>query len=376
MVYQVIVMKKVRENMFLFFKILLAVSAVVFCTVGTLRVKAAVSDAVMRCLTTVIPSLYRMMILSGFLIKSGLTERFPPFITKIGKFLFGMDGGIFPIFIISMFAGYPVGAKMLCAEAENGAIDRRTAELLAGVCFEAGPAFIFGCISSQLYGEPTAGRLIIISTISANVIIALLLSPKIRKKSFRSSESGRLRLTADTLTESILGGGPSMADICIMIAVFSIISSFLDCSGILGMGAELISKAAGISAEYSEGLLRAFLDVTAVDTLPQGNYNLLPAVCGLTSFGEICVIMQISAITSGKIGIAPMLIIRSAAAFLSGAVCRFLMTFMLSDTAVSAAELNFSMHRADSPVPSFLLIIMTLLLFREYEKAPRKNSKL
>ncbi|MBQ8297743.1 MAG: hypothetical protein IJX77_08180 [Ruminococcus sp.] len=352
----------------LLIKISAAVLVTVFCLTETDMVKTAVYDSVMKCLTVVIPSLYGMMILSGFLVKSGIIGRFPRILTKPGKAIFGMDGSIFPIFLFSLFAGYPVGAKMLSAEAEQGHVSRHDAELLSGVCFGAGPAFIFGCISSQLYGSHTAGRIILVSTIAANLLIALVLSFRLRRNAAPPLKKEKLNISADVLTESILSGGRSMADICIMIAAFSVLTAFLSSTGVLGYVAELISTLSGFSSETAEGLLYAFLDVTAVNKLPENNYKLLPAVCGLASFGGVCVIMQIAALASGKLSVRPLIFLRLTAAVISGFICRLIMPFMLSDETVAASELSFSLHQADSPVPSFLLIIMTVILFGEYEK--------
>lgn len=373
MIYRVINMKKFSEIIFLGLKALTIISLLIFCITETSDVKTAVSDAVMRCLNVVIPSLYGMMIVSGFLIKSGIIDKLPRILTLPGKIVFGMESSVFTIFIISLFAGYPVGAKMLCARSESGIIKRRDAELLLGVCFGAGPAFIFGCISSRLYGNSCAGRLILISTIGADVLLALIISFFIGRNSAKPQNSAKLRFSADALTESVLSAGRSMADICIMITAFSVFTSFLSGTGILETAAVRISQFLGISSENCIGLLYAFLDVTAVDKLRPNNYELLPVLSSLTAFGGVCVIMQIAALTAGKLSVRPLIVMRSAAALISGLICRLLMPAVLSQASVSAAEFRFSMHRSTSPVPSVLIIIMTFLLFEEYEKLRSKK---
>lgn len=362
-------MKNFRKSAVTAVKISAAAFFALFCLTSTDSVKTAVESALMRCLTVVIPSLYAMMIVSGFLVKSGFIEKLSAPLSKAGRLFFGMDGCVFPIFLFSMFAGYPVGAKMLCAAAEKGSISKKQAELFSGVCFGAGPAFIFGCISSQLYGSSAAGKLILFSTISANIVLALLLSLKMRNEKKPVKISTELRLSSDVLMDSILCGGRSMADICIMIAAFSVFTAFLTETGAVSAAAELISSVSGISSQCACGLFRCFIDVTAADSLPQNDYSILPAVCGLSAFGGICVIMQIMAVTAGNIRLLPVIVLRIAAAVISGIICRFAMPFFLAGEAVQTAEMNFSIHQADSPVPSVLLIIMTVILFSEYDKA-------
>lgn len=94
-------------------KILLLAALLFFCMSNTATVKYAVREAVMRCIDTVIPSLYGMMILSSLIVSSGILSRIPTFAALIGRKLFGMEKTVFPIFIFSLFAGYPVGANAL-----------------------------------------------------------------------------------------------------------------------------------------------------------------------------------------------------------------------------------------------------------------------
>lgn len=348
-------MKKLRKNVFLLLKILILTMLTAFCIIKTNEVKTAVYDAVMRCLTIIIPSLYGMMMISGILVKSGIIKKIP---------------GILPVFAVSQFAGYPVGAKMICAGSDSNMFNKKRAELLSGVCFGAGPAFIFGCISSQLYGDPSAGKIILISTVSANIILAVIISCVTRNSAHEPEKNHELDLSSDMITKCILNSGKAMADICIMITAFSVLTAFLDSFGFIDRLSNIISKFFNTDAAVFSGIIRAFLDVTAISGLPDNDYTLLPIISGLVSFGGICVIMQISALTSGKIRIMPIVLIRITASILSSIICRIVMPIMLSGNAVSAG--NFSVHKAASPVPSIILIIMTIIVFREYERLPKE----
>ena len=97
-------MKKIIKTVLSLIKVSAAALAAVMCLTGTQAVSEAVYDAAMRCLTVVIPSLYGMLMVSGFLIRSGILCNAPEFLSRIGRFLFGMDGSVFPIFIFSLFA--------------------------------------------------------------------------------------------------------------------------------------------------------------------------------------------------------------------------------------------------------------------------------
>lgn len=377
MINRVIIMRKYTKKAFNCTKAAAAVGAFVFCMINVAEVSAAVSEAAERCISILIPSLFAMMIISGLLVKSSITSAVPKLFSRISELLFGIEGFVFPVFIFGMFAGYPVGAKVICSEAESGRIGRERAALLCGLCYGAGPAFIFGCISDRLYASRTAGIIILISNITANVITALLLRPMLRKTLRRNIHKRSFRLSADMATQSVIGAGHAMAEICMMTAAFSVFTVMLENLGIVSLAAEAVSLIFGTDSEASGILVRSMLDVTATGELPHGDYTLLPVISSLTSFGGLCVIMQICTIASGKISVKPLILIRLAASVLSFFVCRAIMPFTLRSEVVSAAAVKAEIHQNASPVPSVMLILMTFLLFLEQpefaEKIRRKH---
>lgn len=361
MIDRVMIMKKIREisgNIF-FSAAVLCLGW--YCITETDEVSAAVSSGAERCIDIIIPSLYAMLAVSAAFVRSGLAGCMPSFIRKSAGRILGMKGNSFPIFIFSQIAGYPAGAGMLMTEYRSGRLSKRSAELLMGVCFGAGPAFIFGCISSQLYGSPGAGRMILISAVSANVISAFGISFLLRREQELCSERLPLSFSGGMLTGSAAAGGRASAGVCFMVMMFSVLSAMLRDIGAAGAAAAAISHMTGYDEEMSRLLFDAFLDVTAVSRLTPGNYAVLPAVSALVSFGGICVIMQIASIADGELSILPMIVIRAAAACLSSGICRLIMPFFLEGEAV-AASAGFHVYRASSPVPSVMLMLMTIML--------------
>ena len=339
-------------------KALLLIWAAYYCMTDTADAGKAVSGAVGRCLSVVIPSLYAMMIVSAIIVRSGAAAVCGRFTGKAGRFIFGMDGGIFPVFLFSMVGGYPVGGKMLVTMYSDGWLSKHRAELLSGVCFGAGPAFVTGCISGQLYGTQTAARIILISTISANIITAFILSFALRKAPETPSIPQKFRLSGTMLTDCVSSAGRSMADICFMIAAFAVFAGMLQNTGILNIA----------GGENSRMIALTFLDVTAAGELPHGNFTLLPWLSAAVSFGGVCVMFQIAAIFSGKLSVLPLVAVRIFSSVLSFGICSLIMPFMLRNEAVPAAAVNAAVHSAPSPVPSVMLILMTFALLRKTGK--------
>ncbi|MCM1132575.1 MAG: hypothetical protein NC340_03795 [Ruminococcus flavefaciens] len=331
------------------FAVLIAVF-VLFCFFRADSVKSAVSDALARCLTIIIPSLYAMMIISCLLVKSNIASS--------GRILCG---------IFSMLAGYPVGAKILCSQYDSGNIGKKDAELLSSVFFGAGGAFIFGCTA---YG----GGLILASNILANAVISAVLLFYFRKNPLPENQRKKPCFSAEMLMDSVNSAGRSMAEICFAVLAFAVVTAVLRDFSVLSALSALLSRV-GFSQEISEKIICSVIDVTAVNDLTKENINLIPVASGLVSFGGLCVFLQISAIFRGKLSVFPLICFRITAGILSGLICRLLLPFFISDETVAVSLINTHLHKSPSPVPSILLIIMTAVLFCEYEKNFRKSSK-
>ena len=356
MIEQVINMKRIIKAV----KSLMLVSALLLCITQARSVGETVRDAIERCMLTVVPSLYAMMIISSLTAKSGILNRLPAALSRISERA-GEEAHMFFVLIYSMFAGYPAGATMILSAEKS--IDKRTASLLSGICFGAGPAFIFGCISDRLYSSSNAGVIILVSCAAADIVMAVLIQMFMKGKCAilplkkeSSSDSGML-------AESILSAGKAMAGICFSITAFSVISFILDFLGVTANAGEVISRLTELEPDTGRQLFCAFLDVTNINGLPKDDLRLLPCISGLVSFGGMCVILQISALARGKFSVKLLIFIRIVSAFLSGMICRIIMPFFLRHEITAASTVTVRLHKEVSPVPSIMLVIMTIMLF-------------
>ncbi|MBQ8960545.1 MAG: hypothetical protein IJ071_04925 [Ruminococcus sp.] len=361
-------MKKLREKAAGAAGITLVFGGTAFCIAGSGAVRSAVSEAVGRCLGILIPSLYAMLIMSALLIRSGALRRLSGILRLPGRILLGADGEVLGIFLVSSLAGYPVGGRLLAGLVREGRLSPSSASWLSGACFGAGPAFIFGCIASQLYGDPAAGRLILISSLAADLIIGVGLSFIIRRAPREAAKRAPIRLDTELVSECIVSAGRSMAEICCAVLAFSVVTAALSSVGALSAAGELLGRLSGRPAAVCESLCAAFLDVTAVTKLPAGDPTLLPALSALTAFGGVCVFVQISAAVRGEFPLWRTVLLRILAGGLSYLICRGLLPEdMIMGASVSAAALRTAATGAASPVPSVLLIVMTVTVLRERE---------
>ena len=368
-------MRKYAEKAAKAAKTALAVILFLFCAADTAAVSQAVYNGVLRCINTVIPSLFAMLAVSSIIVRSGIAELMPKWLGRVSFFLFGMDETEFPIFSFGMLAGYPVGVKMLCELYAAGRISRRRAELLSGLCFGAGPAFIFGCAAQQYYDCESAGLLILISVVSANIVTALGASFFLRRNAEKQSRPRRsVSISAEMLTDCVLRSGRAMADICIMVVGAAVFTAFLIRTGTMAAAGELLEKLLRLDRGSGEALTAALIDVTNIGSNAGGGHLLLPYASGAVSFGGACVFFQLRALTAGKLSLKPFIIMRAAAAVISFAVCRALLPYFIFGEALEAASVKVRGHGTDSAVPSVMLIIMVVMLMLEYGNKRGESS--
>ena len=367
MIYGVMIMREYAAKVAAVVKISVAAIFFCFCITDATTVAATVTGSIQRCISVVVPSLLAMMIFSSLIVRSGMIALLPEWMGRLGKLLFGMDKGELSIFLFSMVAGYPVGIKMLAEEYTSGRITTKRAELLSGLCFGAGPAFVYGCIARQLFRSVDAGKLILLSSVSAKIIIAFIMSvPMRRAAASKSLSRRRVSISADMLTDCVIRSGRAMADICILITGFSVLTAFLVSTGVMAAAAEIPAKLLCLDRSCVEAAIAALIDITNVEGLPHGDFLLLPFISGAVSFGGLCVLFQLSALTAGKISLRPLVITRTAAAFLSSRICSLLLPFFIKDEAVEATAVLAGRYGVERTVPSAMLILMTIMLIWEF----------
>lgn len=331
--------------------VIFAVSFCLFCMFFPVDVKRGAISGLNRCISVIIPSLYAMMTASVLLMKSGGLYSAGRFVSPLTRLFFGINGESGIVFLFSVISGYPVGAKTVYSMYNDEKISKKYAELMTGLCFGAGVAFIFGCVASTA----EIGGLILVSNLSAELIMAIVLSAYFRKNP-TAENSRKKEVSAQILTDSVTSAGKSLGDMCLCVVIFSVFAEILEKSGIIGTVANIFN--------INCGILRAVLDVTAISEITAD----IPTASALISFGGVCVFFQISAIFRGKLSILPLVAIRTLTAVLSYFICSGLQPFFISGEVTTVFAPTSSIYRETSPVPSVMLIIMTAVVMAETAK--------
>ncbi len=329
----------------------------------------AVSDAVAlsadSCLKIIIPSMYGFMIVSDFIAKSGIHKILSRPFRIISEYVFRLPYEMFPVFLISCFAGYPAGIKMIYSLLENGKTDRQTAEYMSCFCFSSGPAFIMGTVCRRLYNDTRTGIVLFLSITTANIITALIMRTGKKIPHSLSDNTYKISFSADTLVSAVESSARSMLSICCMIMGFSVFSAVLGKSGILKYISTMICSIFSMDYQTVYSSVQTFLEISMVSSFPPDNYADIPLIASLLSFGGVCVLVQLISMSGGKLNIGKFLFSRLLSSVISWVLCKSAIENLNICVSVSA-EYTSRIHSCQgSYVPSVLLIIMTVLLIKE-----------
>ncbi|WP_295153450.1 nucleoside recognition protein [uncultured Ruminococcus sp.] len=340
------------------FLCILLTAAAAGTAVFTGEISAGVREAVLRCVNVLIPSLFAFMAVSDMLIKSGGLRIISKSLRPIARYIFNCPEELFMVFFISSAAGYPLGIKLLSDMLERGETDTRTAEKAACFCYCGGPAFYSGAIGLAVFDNTSVGKLIYVSVMFSNIIIALLVCRtsklSVIKKQTPASDG-------NILIDSVKSAGKSMGMICMTVVLFAALMAIADASGLFAW----IQHSFGLS-DNEMILLRSVIEITSLTELKGCPFVLLPLISAVCSFGGVCIIMQLYALKNTKLSMLVFWKIRLPSAVLSAFVCRLLRPYIVGD-AVCVISNNQPLLKIDNFAASICMILMIFLL--NYKKS-------
>lgn len=333
--------------------------------------------AVQLCLTVMIPSLFAFTVISKLLVDTEIYRQIGRPFGALSRYIFRIPEELFPLFLISQAAGYPIGAALIGEMHRQGKISRREGEMLLCCCIAPGPAYIMAVSAAAAPGCPGMSGVMFVSLFGANLLLALA-SALFRKIPPKKTDTYPVKsLSAEEFTGAVRSGAESMLMICAMIVFMSAMLGIAEKAGILAWTARIFGRLTNISPSEIFPFVRSFFEISNITSAFGDPAAVIPAAAAFLSFGGLCVHMQISAVC-GDISPLPALLARipaSAAAFL---ICRSLMPEFYTVSVVAAnAELNNASPQIISenpPILSVFLLIMTILIISQ--KSIVKNEKI
>ncbi len=221
----------------------------------------AVGTAFRLCFTTLIPALFPLFVLTGFLTELGMSDR----TDRRGLLcrLLGVSPAGKAVWIIGIIAGFPHAARIAAKQVERGRITREEADRVTAFSSVAGPAFVIGGIGQGMLGSTRAGVILYAIQLAASLLTALTLRLLSRPcvciaPAPKSDDPPPLSPLA-LLASSIRDGAQAMLTVCAAVTFFSVLRGLA--ARFLPMGTSLL-------------ILSGFLEITTcaaacVEALPR-----------------------------------------------------------------------------------------------------------
>lgn len=125
-------------------------------------------------LFVVIPSLMPFFIINDMLIALKIPENISRLFAPIARILFNTSGYGAYVFIMSIFSGYPAGAKITAQLIENNKITAEEGQRILTFSSTSGPLFIIGAVGSGMLNNPIAGYILFISHILGSILNGII----------------------------------------------------------------------------------------------------------------------------------------------------------------------------------------------------------
>lgn len=265
----------------------IAAAAAILLIIDPQAVSEAVKASAASCLEVVVPSLFAFAILAVYLQKSGLYRvALKPLTFPLSKLL-RLDEELCAVFVLSNIGGYPVGVKLLSELTEQGRLSERDAGRMMCCCFGSGLGFVVGIVGLKIFGSAAAGLILFAACFAASLLIAAFVRAR-GEITLKKAENG-FDLSAAAFISSVTGAAKMMFTVCAMIVGFSAITALLREVGIFGLFAKIFG---------TEDVFPALLEVTRISGLAATDHA-LPLCGALLSFGGVCVLMQVAALSNG-----------------------------------------------------------------------------
>lgn len=243
---------------------------------------AGAAKGVELCIKTVIPSLFPFLFLSGIISAAFQGVRLP--MLRFPGMLFSLPKRMDYCLIPAFLGGYPIGAQCAFQACQSGLIQKAEAERMLAFCSNAGPAFIFGILSSGFRRKWLVWAVWGIQILSAWTAARLF-------SNFRPSQSEAAEVrTAAASNRQMETAILAMLKICGWVILFRVVAAFLDKWILLAVSTPWRVMMIGL-LELSNGCC-------CLNLIQQESLRFI--ICNfILAFGGICVAYQTASVCPG-----------------------------------------------------------------------------
>lgn len=316
-----------------------------------------IKNGIAVSLDLVIPSMFTFMIFSNIVMNSNIKNIISRPFTFISKYLFKIRNDHFSIFILSLIGGYPVGAKLIGNAVQQNNMTKETAEKMLCYCINCSPAFLISAVGVSIFSNIKIGLMLYAAQVITCIIIGIicgLTSPKTKSQNINNSNVKSKSKSLSVLV--VCSVNDSVKALCIVCGFIVAFSSIMPLLSLL-----LENTNQSISLIF-QGLLEVTTGCNNLKGFNLADPIILSAL--FTSFGSICVYLQMLAMLNGTgIKLKRFFIYRIIYVIINLSVVKlFLNLFPEALSCVGLSNSNVTKIYSVSPMATFFLILMSIIL--------------
>ncbi len=344
-------MNNIKKLFIALFSVLFAVLFIIFAE----ETAVGVVKSIGVCINVIIPSMFIYMVLSTFIINSGIYEIIFTPLYKILHKIIKLDKQLFSVFCLSLIGGYPVGIKLFKEAIAQNKNYSAIVDKTAAFCYCISPTFAITMIGINLYHSAEIGLIVYISNVISCFIMAIIYTNIYNLKSNHISVKQN-----GNLIQAINSSASALVGICAVIVIFN---------AVIAVG-EAISNIIGAEIPI---MVKSVLEISSVLNIKSPTIAILPLISAIASSGGICVLFQCISIIQKSFCVKNFILARIPTALLSSLISVLILKFWnISLPSISENRSYIFDFNGNNAVLIFILI-MCVILLQKNEKIFKKG---
>lgn len=242
-----------------------------------------------------IPSLFPFMVISSFIIRSGMSDFMGRIFSPVTKALFRLPGSAASAFFLSFIGGYPVGAKCVRLLYDEKKISGAQAEQMMMFCVCSGPAFLITGVGTLMLGNTQTGVILYASQVISGMILGIISRLMYTEKDDIKERNPNTENKNGVINDFILScsdGAGAIIQLTALVTIFSMFISVFEQTGIPDLLCHFL-RMLGLEYPESDCAFNIILEVTgACKKICSGGCPLW-LLAFASGFGGLCVHFQI-----------------------------------------------------------------------------------
>lgn len=330
-------------------------------------------DGINLWLFVVLPSLLPFFIINDMLVSLKVPENISKLFTPFARILFNTSGYGAYVFIMSIFSGYPTGAKIVSDLINRKKISSQEGQKILTFSSTSGPLFIVGVVGAAMLRSTNAGYILILSHILGAVVNGILFSGLLGRDSVNNAPIEKTKSSDESISEmftkAILNSFLTCGLIGGYIVLFSVIIALLNKIEFFNIFSSILitvfmvpKQAAHLISSFLQAALEISNGAKILTGLSIHMDQKLILLSFIIAFSGVSIIGQVSSLISKtNISLSLYIVSKITHGLISSVICYIFINLNIFE--LESSKNIFSLDHYILNVPILLESVLVLMLF-------------